>query len=104
VRLQRRGFLNAGNTCYLNASLQALLGCSAFSGLLRLVAPHATPKRHAGLSHTLSRLPTLRALAALAAEYSTLAETLPLELGVARPVVSKPGASPCCLSSRVFLT
>jgi ubiquitin C-terminal hydrolase len=34
----RRGALNSGNTCYLNASVQALLSCDAFVALLRYVS------------------------------------------------------------------
>ncbi|KAL4204281.1 hypothetical protein AMTRI_Chr01g108980 [Amborella trichopoda] len=42
--LQRRGLLNMGNLCFLNATLQALLSCSHFVQLLQLLKTRNFPK------------------------------------------------------------
>ncbi|KAJ4814570.1 Ubiquitin carboxyl-terminal hydrolase 24 [Rhynchospora pubera] len=39
-----RGLVNCGNTCFLNASLQALLSCSPFVELIQDLRDHALPK------------------------------------------------------------
>jgi hypothetical protein len=58
--LEQRGMVNNGNACYVNATMQLLLGCSPFLSLLHHVAA-ANPVGAA--------LPTLHALVALAAEF-----------------------------------
>jgi hypothetical protein len=62
VRVQPRGLLNTGNSCFVNSVVQALLASKTFCGFLavlrrcaRLIDPEAAP--------------TLYALAALAAEF-----------------------------------
>jgi hypothetical protein len=85
----RRGALNSGNTCYLNASVQALLSCDAFVALLRYVSEvrDAARREHGAcfcaLPHNCAAfaqaklsagLPTLRSLAALAAAFPALTE------------------------------
>ena len=59
---ERRGFVNSGNLCFANATLQALLGLDPFVALLRHV------ERITQLPQQAST-PTLRALAALAREF-----------------------------------
>ena len=37
--IQLRGLINNGNWCYINATLQSLLGCSAFYYLFKSMLP-----------------------------------------------------------------
>jgi hypothetical protein len=82
--LEQRGMVNNGNACYVNSTIQLLLGCSSFVSLLRYVAEVRACARH-GCAATTPRLadvalraqanpggaalPTLHALVALAAEF-----------------------------------
>ena len=59
---ERRGFVNSGNLCFANATLQALLGLQPFVALLQHLSASTLP-----LSPSTS---TLRSLAALAQEFS----------------------------------
>ena len=59
---ERRGFVNSGNLCFANATLQALLGLGPFVALLRHLVQTPLPQE--------ASTPTLRALAALAREFS----------------------------------
>eukprot|EP00249_Psilotum_nudum_P016929 c26061_g1_i1 orf=380-2200(-) len=43
-RLQPRGLINTGNLCFLNATLQALLSCSPFVHLLRMLQSQSIPE------------------------------------------------------------
>lgn len=61
VPFERRGFVNSGNLCFANATLQALLGLYPFVALLRHLAQTPLPPE--------LPTPTLRALAALAREF-----------------------------------
>eukprot|EP00798_Chlamydomonas_sp_ICE-L_P001434 gene1434-32807_t len=60
--LEPRGFTNTGNSCFVNSTLQALLACGPFCGLMQQLRT-ALPL----LSH--SESPTLHGLALLAAEF-----------------------------------
>ncbi|PSC70741.1 Ubiquitin carboxyl-terminal hydrolase 24 [Micractinium conductrix] len=64
-RVQPRGLLNPGNLCFVNSILQALLGSSRFCHLLSAL-------RSASTDLDPTAMPTLAALAALAAEFPPL--------------------------------
>ena len=66
---ERRGFVNSGNLCFANATLQALLGLEPFVALLQHLSTSPLP-----LSPSTS---TLRSLAALAREFAPEAERAP---------------------------
>eukprot|EP00794_Sanderia_malayensis_P019115 gene19115-21032_t len=51
--LKLRGLINNGNWCYINATLQSLLGCSAFYHLFKSMLPFK-PKQGASLSTPLT--------------------------------------------------
>ena len=57
----RRGFVNSGNLCFANATLQALLGLEPFVALLRHLSDTQLPQQPSTA--------TLRSLAALAREF-----------------------------------
>ena len=82
---ERRGFVNSGNLCFANATLQALLGLEPFVALLRHLEHMQLPPE--------PPTPTLRALAALAREFP------PEEYRAHGRVVSRPrsGSSAVCI-------
>ncbi|CAM6116974.1 unnamed protein product [Calypogeia fissa] len=51
-RLQPRGLINTGNSCFLNSTVQAMLSCSAFTHLLQVLKARNIPQ---------AGYPTLRA-------------------------------------------
>jgi hypothetical protein len=62
ARFLPRGFINTGNSCFVNSPLQALLGCGPFCALLahvRSLLPALDP----------TQVPTLWALASLVSEF-----------------------------------
>lgn len=63
---ERRGFVNGGNLCFANATLQTLLGLDAFVALLRHLAQQAQLP---------ATCPTLRSLVALAREFPATERT-----------------------------
>jgi uncharacterized UBP type Zn finger protein len=63
---ERRGFVNSGNLCFANATLQALLGLEPFVALLRHLSQAQLPQQPSTA--------TLRSLAALAREFPQTGE------------------------------
>jgi Ubiquitin carboxyl-terminal hydrolase len=61
----RHGFINTGNSCFANSTLQALLGCTSFHSLLLALRTHE--ERHGRLAPVYS---TLRSLAELAGDFA----------------------------------
>eukprot|EP00271_Cylindrocystis_brebissonii_P020783 TRINITY_DN704_c0_g5_i1.p1 TRINITY_DN704_c0_g5~~TRINITY_DN704_c0_g5_i1.p1 ORF type:complete len:1137 (+),score=257.14 TRINITY_DN704_c0_g5_i1:236-3646(+) len=78
MRVRPRGLVNAGNTCFLNATLQGLLACSPFCHLLQLLA-----QRRSSLRQDL--YPTLYAFSEFLREFelirSSAAPSLPAPAG-----------------------
>lgn len=53
VRLQPRGLINTGNSCFANATLQALLSCPPFLNLLASIKSRNIPQVRTSLAHLL---------------------------------------------------
>lgn len=70
LHLAPRGIVNTGNSCFVNATMQAMLGCPPFVAFLDLLKA-AAPLLAAADS------PVLQSLAALAAEFSPAAPEEP---------------------------
>ncbi|XP_055373247.1 transcription factor mef2A [Condylostylus longicornis] len=67
VSLKPRGLKNPNNYCFINAVLQALIGCSPLYNLLK-----SAPKQSAALHLDKSKIPTINAMSQLISEFNTL--------------------------------
>lgn len=74
LHLRPRGFVNTGNSCFMNATIQAMLGCSAFCAFMHLLK-QAAPQLHE------RELPMLQGLSLLAAEFAAGDEPAAEEAG-----------------------